>query len=270
MREILLVQEQINAILMGVTYTKNHEFFHSDDFMILIEKVLDSEKEGNILEDAYEEEDDADEKEDEWNKRQRTVVDNQIVPSKKQAWANKIIDFLTQSNEKWILDQFNLCKRFLLQNSIEGYYEDFSHPFYNKFNHIKSMKVKNSKKLDPEDAARGIFETRIQGSSKKIGRESSKAPEVFDISRDQLETPIMLKNRPRNGSVKSGLGRVSDVLPPQNYLNMLDQKLMKCDIAALLKAIEEIEKRLRMEKILTKVKFFKLPLTSKFNFAYWF
>ncbi|CAI2387514.1 unnamed protein product [Moneuplotes crassus] len=248
MREILLVQEQLNAILMGVSYTKSTDFFYSDTFHTLVENILGSEKEGNILGDAYEEEEEK--PRDMIFKRQSTLVDRDVSPMKWKYWSEKIIGFLTQSNEKWILDQFNLCKRFLLQNSIEGTYEDFSHPFYNNFGHIKSMKVKNpKKKMYVEDTAREMFTAKNQNAPKDTQLELQMV-DNFELSREKfIETPQKIKKRKRNSNYTSG-NRASD--PQMMTTTVRDEKLMKCDIAALLKAIEEIEKRLRMEKILNK------------------
>lgn len=57
MREFLLVQEQINAILMGVTYKKREDFFREEEFFLLVDHIVESEKEANILGDAYEDND---------------------------------------------------------------------------------------------------------------------------------------------------------------------------------------------------------------------
>ena len=49
---------------------------------------------------------------------------------RKQVYEIKLRNFLIKSNEKWILDQFNLCKRFVLHNSIEGSSKEFLHPVF--------------------------------------------------------------------------------------------------------------------------------------------
>mmetsp|Transcript_22775 Transcript_22775/g.20248 ORF Transcript_22775/g.20248 Transcript_22775/m.20248 type:complete len:465 (+) Transcript_22775:13-1407(+) len=214
MRQFLLVQEQINAILMGVTYKKREEFFNSEKFAILVDHIVESEKEANILGDAYEEDEQDEEQDEEWIKRQKTLVDKEIEPGKKQFWTGKIIDYLTQSNEKWILDQFNLCKRFFLQNSIEGKSEDF---YY-----IQSIDQRKKKKMkQSEEAYQGIFNS----SKSHLGTEQLHRLEITE------------SENPNKSSFQ---------------INLSDEKIMKCDIAALLKAIQEIEKRLKMEKILNK------------------
>ena len=50
-----MVQEQLNTILMGITYVKSVEFFDSETFDLLVDYIVESEKEGNILGDVYEE-----------------------------------------------------------------------------------------------------------------------------------------------------------------------------------------------------------------------
>ena len=58
-----------------------------------------------------------------------------------------------------------------------------------------------------------------------------------------------VKNLARNiKSAKSHFGAQNDP-----FLSNTDVKMMKVDISALLKAIEEVENRIRMEKILEKV-----------------
>lgn len=156
-------------------------------------------------------------------KRQKTLVDKEIEPEKTQYWMNKIIDFLTQSNEKWILDQFNLCKRFFLQNSIEGKTDDF--------HYIHIMNLKNKPPRVEENLKR-VLNTSIHNKLEEgFKRVSNTDRSLVKIEEPESEIPSKVEN--------------------PAHLN--DNKVMKCDIAALLKAIEEIEKRVKMEKILLKV-----------------
>lgn len=56
------------------------------------------------------------------------------IEDRKQFCEIKLRNFLNKTNEKWMLDQFNLVKRFVLQNSIEGKMKDFSHPVFEHLN----------------------------------------------------------------------------------------------------------------------------------------
>ena len=232
---------------MGITYVKSVEFFDSETFDLLVDYIVESEKEGNILGDVYEEEK-VEEMNEECSKRQKTLVDKEIEPEKKQFWKEKLINFLTGSNEKWILDQFNLCKRFFLQNSIEGMYKDFEHPFYNRFSHIRALRIKVERRViaTAKSNARNMNYLNMENVTKLM--DNSLIVDCLDEDRNQS----LEKKDKEIGLNAFGKGNTS--ILEENFQKGLEmEKVMKCDISALLKAIEEIEKRLRMEKILYKV-----------------
>lgn len=143
LKEIFMIQEQINVLLYGVSYTKNEGFLKSDKFERLIESLLEFEKKAVRI-DAEDEESDSEDNEElddcVINENQSHCKEPKL--SRRDEIANEIILYLSKSNEKWILDQYNLCKKFLITNSIDGHYDEFSHPVYEHFKHIKYMKEK--------------------------------------------------------------------------------------------------------------------------------
>ena len=108
MRVNMLVQEQINKILYGSTYSKSTSFLHSEAFSTLSQGIQEY-YDPYLLQDNQESEQEIPDKQMPFN--------NMTHESKKQLWARKLTDFLMKSEEKWILDQYNLIKLFLFQNS---------------------------------------------------------------------------------------------------------------------------------------------------------
>ena len=139
MERNMLVIEQIRCILFGVAYQKNEDFFETRKFRELVETLADNEDFEDILSpDSME----MSVKMDKLNAASKSrLMENEIEEDDRQDyWAERIKDFLLKSNEKWLLDQFNLCKRFINQNSIEGQLEEFQHAVFDRFSSIVAMK----------------------------------------------------------------------------------------------------------------------------------
>jgi hypothetical protein len=233
-----MVQEQINSVLFGVSYKKHLEFFDDEVFHVLVDHIAESDSQANILGDAYGEESASEVVDEGWLKRQKTFVDKPIAdaePNNRKFWMVKLKSFLTKSNEKWILDQFNLCKRFFLQNSIDGHFEDFMHPLFDKFHHIKTMRDKSKQKQTNNNADRLLY--------------SYNNPLVSNYHTPKQDIDVPAENN--MGELTKEIA-VED--PPSVPVGYDDLEIKKCDISALLKAIEEIEKRIKMEKILEEHK----------------
>jgi hypothetical protein len=210
MRANLLVQEQINIILFGATYIKKEDFFDSEEFEHLVQGLISDEDLEDIVMGDADESSVNHSKHHISKENERNITGNNFQDNADN-WRTKLKDFLLKSNEKWLLDQFNLCKRFLNQNSIEGRLKDFRHPLYEYLNVIKGMKSKLQKKNMIGTAE---FE--------KLGIQS----------RENLVTEMKEENY-----------RVQNI-------DVANNKLVKLDISALIKAIEEIESSIKMDKIL--------------------
>lgn len=98
MRINLMIEEQLNKMLFGFTYEKKEDYFKTENFKI----IVDGHK--HALYDKFEK----------FHQSEDNFVD------KEEFWRNKLKKFLIKSNEKWILDQFNLIKLFLMRNSWEA------------------------------------------------------------------------------------------------------------------------------------------------------
>lgn len=219
LKQYLMVGEQINAILFGVTYKKNEEFFLSDEYDRLIEclslydkkEVVSDSPDGDIDSNVMNSETDQ-------IYLSKNTFNRQILNDRREYWEFRIKNFLTKSNEKWIIDQFNLCKKFLNQNSVEGHYDEFCHPIYNKFAHIQSFKAKCTDK-----------------------RRLAKFNQTFtNLIRIHSQTSV---DEPELRSENNG-----------SYVGGINLKVNKCDIFALLKTLEEIENKIKMNRILQKTK----------------
>ena len=207
MRSFLMVHEQINSILLGLTYKKSTEFLKSSEFDELVEWLAEYEEKDLIIEDTPREEESSEFIQNDIDQVFESGIrlKSRNTENKKDFWKQKLCNFLTRSNEKWILDQFNLCKKFLNQNSIEGHYDDFSHPAYEKFKHIRSMKAK--------------------------------CTDGDNILKMKKRFSVLVSE----GSIANETPRFPNQKPSTANMQGIDLTVLKCDICALLRTIEEIE-----------------------------
>jgi hypothetical protein len=109
------------------------------------------------------------------------------------------------------------------------------HPLFDKFHHIKTMRDKSKKKHPSNNADRLLYSYNNPLAAN------------YDTPRQTIDAPA-----------ENNMGElVKDVAvedTPSVPVSYDDLKIKKCDISALLKAIEEIEKRIKMEKILEEHK----------------
>ena len=135
----MLVIEQIRCILFGVAYQKDEDFFESIKFRELVESLANNENFEDILSPDLKEMSVKMERINGVSKSR--LIDNENEEDDRlEYWAERIKNFLLKSNDKWLLDQFNLCKRFINQNSIEGQLEEFQNPVFDRYPSIVSMK----------------------------------------------------------------------------------------------------------------------------------
>ena len=136
LKEVFMIQEQINVLLYGVSYNKNEEFLKSEKFDKIIESLLEFEKKAISI-DAEDSEGDSDDHEEIEDSSIKNKSGSQISSiQRRDEIALEIKLFLSKSNEKWILDQYNLWKRFLITNSIEGHYN-----ICNNYLKLKTLKI---------------------------------------------------------------------------------------------------------------------------------
>jgi hypothetical protein len=213
MRTNLLVQEQINTILFGVTYEKKKDFFISEKFFNLVEGLTYSDDLEEVLIGGVDESSEISQMaKSPTLKGDRSITEN-IIKDRSDFWKQKIRGFLLKSNEKWILDQFNLCKRFLNQNSIDGSLKDFQHQVFDNFSFIQNLKGKSDKR----NLLRIIMKQKLDSLGKQKAIKEMKEEEY----------------------------KIASAQPDK-------QEILKVDVNALLKVIEEIENKIKMEKILVK------------------
>ena len=134
MKEMFMITEQINRVLFGVTYVKKEAFIESQKFQDIVDWILEFEKR-ELRIDAEDDDESSSEEDDDSQTQQINKGTLRRIEIEQET---KL--YLTRSNEKWILDQYNLCKKFLIQNSINGDYDEFYHPVYENFDHIKGLK----------------------------------------------------------------------------------------------------------------------------------
>ena len=219
LRKAMLIHEQINSILFGVSYSKSFKFFSSSTYEQIVDCLAEYERKDMIS--STKDNPDIDELGD--SQRNKLFSPrNRVHPQKldkRDAWDDRLRKFLIMSNEKWILEQFNLCKKFLNQNSIKGSYEDFTHPIYQYWHkdsqHLKIMRDRYQKNEKYGKHNKGSLEIEIGEFKREKGH------------RKAVSTTLL------------------------TGFEKFDMSLMKWDIWALLRAIEEIENRIKMSNFFT-------------------
>ena len=246
MKETLMISEQINTILFGMTYTKREGFLKSTKFQEIVDAIMEFEKKELNIDAEDVEDDDEDEEEN------LEEGDNEINENNAGTWkagnkrrdeiARDVALFITKSNEKWILDQFNLWKKFLIQNSIEGNYDEFAHPVYENFEHIKTMKKK-------------------WRNVEAVGKAYKNFTELIKITQLGSQETVINKNLSRSDSLKTEIFQ-SKVVNTKK-IKEIDLSVKKCDVHGLLTTIEEIENKVKLKNILVKT--LKAQLEEKDN-----
>lgn len=141
MEQNMLVIEQIRCILFGVAYEIKEDFFESKKFRELVESLADNESFEDVLDTTTRDISFNIDKINAINHKDKKDHDeSNEEENRHEYWTQRIKDFLLKSNEKWLLDQFNLCKRFINQNSIDGQLSDFYHVVFDRFSNIVAMK----------------------------------------------------------------------------------------------------------------------------------
>ena len=212
LRDAMMIREQVNSILFGVTYKKNEEYFETEYYMEVVNCLTEYERKDMIVGTKDSPNDQIERPEVNGIFSPRSII-RARGEERKNKWDERLRMFLIKSNEKWILDQFNLWKKFFNQNSIHGKYEDFIHPsyqyWYKDFNHMRIMRDKYQK-------------------NEKYGKHKGMLSQVI--------TSLKTNNTKR---------KTINTTELQGF-EMFDLSWMKWDIWALLRAIEEIENRVRM------------------------
>lgn len=179
MRNNLMVQEQINSLLLGVTYKKRESFFDSPKFEKLLDCLVDEDTYDDLFDEDKSAVQSADFEGDTAMRRQKTFAERD-EENTREYWRSKLINYLTKSNEQWILDQFNLCKRFVNQNSIEGHFDDFRHSIFNRFKHILTLRKKIHERNEQSNFNNEILSGTMKpntNSKKQLNVEETKAKE---------------------------------------------------------------------------------------------
>ena len=114
----LSIQEHINKICLGLHYVKDESILKTVDFQRIVTELLQY---GHADGEAKIEETTSGESAAQMINMTRRKPNYKInhIRIKNLYWRNKFRNFVFQSDEKWILEQYNLMKYFLILNSIE-------------------------------------------------------------------------------------------------------------------------------------------------------
>lgn len=114
LRDHLLVQEHLNSILLGPTYRRQGDFFDEPDFETLLDEIQFYDT-GAVKKKLKSKSTTI----ERLKVSESKVKDASLVTESRGVWEEHLKDFLLDSNENWMLNQFNLLKAFVVQNSIK-------------------------------------------------------------------------------------------------------------------------------------------------------
>ena len=140
------------------------------------------------------------------------------------------------------MDQFNLWKKFLIQNSIEGSYDEFAHPVYENYEHIRTFKKK-------------------WRSVEAVCKAYKNFTELIKITQLGTQETIEYKAASPTDSFKTEIFQHKTI--NMKKIKEIDLRIKKCDAHGLLTTIEEIENKVKLKSILIKT--LKAQLEEKDN-----
>jgi hypothetical protein len=156
----------------------------------------------------------------------------QVLELKSLFWRNKFKNFIFNSDEKWILSQYNLLKLFLFQNSIEvdsPVEEPMAEPLQNDSipQSLRERPLEESTRTSREDSKRLVKAEEI-----KLNLKSTKS--------GMWSPPILKKMTSENLSKKEGTVKVKvfDVWCMLDTFNEIDnisnmRKILYCETVNL-------------------------------------
>ncbi|CAI2382176.1 unnamed protein product [Moneuplotes crassus] len=207
------IQEHINQICLGVYYEKDQGFFETERYSRIVEGFKYYEaKDAKLATDKAN-----------YKNLARGIYLKPMIERKNDIralyWRNKLKSFLMDSEEKWILDQYNQIKRFCNENAVEAVPTCYS---------IEDLKEAGGS---------------AEGSSKSDNfsrKDNSKANTSF------AKKPGSFESQSTNDSLKSSSAKAESEKNDQ----IPKEKCPTIDISSLLETFIEIEKNLEMRKIL--------------------
>lgn len=107
----MCIQEHINKVCLGVYYKRDDCFFKTNTFNRLVQGFSHYNNEDVLKKDTS----------NEFSGRGSLKLADLFLKRldmKSLFWRNKLQNFILNSDEKWMLDQYNLIKRFCIENSI--------------------------------------------------------------------------------------------------------------------------------------------------------
>jgi hypothetical protein len=152
----MCIQEHINKVCLGVYYQKDDSFFKTTTFIRILEgfRQYDSEDVRG-----------KDQNQDYSGRGSLKLADlfARRFDIKSLFWKNKLQNFILKSDEKWILDQYNLIKRFCIDNSIAA--------FPTETNFFKVREEQHKKKLNSFMPNIDLVKSSTRSSKSKSGDE---------------------------------------------------------------------------------------------------
>ena len=145
LRKIFYLSEQFRALLFGRTYEK-HVDVENPKLKYIISTLADKTLDG--LEFYSDKQENLDNIKDNGTNLMTLAATLSNHEQRVQFWKNKLFKLFTESNNQWLIDQFQICKDFLYLNSYEADISEVKKEVWEASEDLKILYIKYQKKDD--------------------------------------------------------------------------------------------------------------------------
>ena len=145
LRKIFYLSEQFRAMVFGNTYEK-HVDVENPKLKYIISTLADKTLDG--LEFYSDKQENLDNIKDNGTNLMTLTAILSNHEQRVQFWKNKLFKLFTESNNQWLIDQFQICKDFLYLNSYEADISEVKEEIWEASEGLKKLYIKYQKKDD--------------------------------------------------------------------------------------------------------------------------
>ena len=142
-QKVVCLSEQFRSLVFGSTYSK-YVNIDSPQLKYLISTLADKTTGG--LEFDSDKPEDLESIKDDGNNLITLTATLSNHEQRVQFWRNKIFKLFTESNNQWVIDQFQICKVFLYLNSYETSINEVNENIWEANEKLQSMHMKYQKR----------------------------------------------------------------------------------------------------------------------------
>ena len=143
LRKIFYLSEQFRAMVFGNTYEK-HVDVENPKLKYIISTLADKTLDG--LEFYSDKQENLDNIKDNGTNLMTLTATLSNHEQRVQFWKNKLFKLFTESNNQWLIDQYQICKDFLYLNSYEADISEVKEEIWEASEGLKKLYIKYQKK----------------------------------------------------------------------------------------------------------------------------